>query len=57
MSSQRKTHDKLQRIMGRTLRQYPLIEPGDKILIALSGGKDPLALMDLLGERMKRSQG
>ncbi|MCI6069544.1 MAG: adenine nucleotide alpha hydrolase family protein [Bacteroidales bacterium] len=57
MSSQRKTHDKLQRIMGRTLRQYPLIEPGDKILIALSGGKDSLALMDLLGERMKRSQG
>lgn len=33
--------------------QYGLIEEGDKILIGLSGGKDSLALIELLGRRAK----
>lgn len=33
--------------------QYRLIEEGDKILIGLSGGKDSLALVELLGKRSR----
>ena len=33
--------------------QYQLIEDGDKILIGLSGGKDSLALLDLLARRSR----
>ena len=33
--------------------QYRLIEEGDKILIGLSGGKDSLALVELLGKRAR----
>lgn len=44
-----KTHQKAQRCM----KNYALVEDGDKILIGLSGGKDSLALVEILGERMK----
>jgi len=33
--------------------QYNLIEDGDKILVGLSGGKDSLALIELLGRKMR----
>lgn len=35
------------------INDYGLIENGDHILIGLSGGKDSLALVELLGKRMK----
>lgn len=37
----------------KALTDYWLIENDDHILIGLSGGKDSLALVELLGERMK----
>ena len=37
----------------RALNDYGLIENDDHILIGLSGGKDSLALVELMGERMK----
>ena len=37
----------------RALRDYLLIDDGDHVLIGLSGGKDSLALVELLGKRMK----
>ncbi|WP_071145632.1 ATP-binding protein [Bacteroides ihuae] len=33
--------------------QYNLIEDGDRILVGLSGGKDSLALIELLGRKMR----
>ena len=37
----------------KAISDYRLIEDNDHILIGLSGGKDSLALVELLGERMK----
>lgn len=37
----------------KAMYKYGLISDGDRILIALSGGKDSLALVDLLGRRSK----
>ena len=50
-------HKRLQRLVGEAVKDLGLIEPEDRILIGLSGGKDSLALLDLMGERMKRSNG
>ena len=41
--------------MGEAIKEFSLIEKGDRILIGLSGGKDSLALLNLLGERMAHS--
>ena len=45
----RKLHNKVK----KAINDYGLIDDGDHILIGLSGGKDSLALVELLGERMK----
>lgn len=37
----------------KSINDYRLIDDNDHILIGLSGGKDSLALVELLGERMK----
>ena len=44
---------KLERLLLKAIEEYRLIEEDDKILIGLSGGKDSLALLDLLGNRMR----
>ncbi len=51
----KRLHKRLQRLLGEVLGEYALIAPGDRILLGISGGKDSLALLDLLGERMLRS--
>lgn len=43
----------LDRKVKKAIESYRLIENGDRILIGLSGGKDSLALVELLGKRMK----
>lgn len=50
-----KLHHKLARTLMRTVEQWKLVEPGDKILVAISGGKDSYALVDLLWEARKRA--
>ena len=37
----------------RAMRTYHLIDDGDRILVALSGGKDSLCLLDLLAYRQR----
>ena len=43
----------LQRQFNRAMREYRLIEDDDKVLVALSGGKDSLCLLELLASRRK----
>lgn len=44
---------RLETALKKAVREYRLIEDGDHLLIGLSGGKDSLALVELLG-RMSR---
>lgn len=41
--------------VGRAIEDFSLIEEGDKILVAISGGKDSFALADLLIDKQIRS--
>ncbi len=41
------------RLLGKALRTFRLIEEGDRVLAALSGGKDSLFLLELLAKRKK----
>jgi tRNA 2-thiocytidine biosynthesis protein TtcA len=38
---------------GKAIYNYQLLEPNDKILVALSGGKDSFALLDILSKKRK----
>jgi len=44
----------IRKLMGKAIHQYRLIEDGDKILVALSGGKDSSVMTKLLHERRAR---
>ncbi|MGL4293467.1 MAG: ATP-binding protein [Bacteroidales bacterium] len=44
---------KIERKIRKAMVDFRLIEEGDKILVGLSGGKDSLALIELLGRRKK----
>ncbi|MFW6010960.1 MAG: tRNA lysidine(34) synthetase [Desulfosalsimonas sp.] len=44
----------LNRDMGRAIHHYDMIAPGDRILVAVSGGKDSLTLLWMLSERLLR---
>lgn len=44
---------KVEQRFNKGVVKYRLIEDGDKVLIGLSGGKDSLALLELLGKRSR----
>lgn len=44
---------RIQKCFNKGVVQYRLIEDGDKILVGLSGGKDSLALLELLALRSR----
>lgn len=52
-TEEEKTIRRIERRFSKGVVQYGLIEDGDKILIGLSGGKDSLALVELLGRRAR----
>ena len=52
-TEEEKTIRRIERRFNKGVVQYGLIEEGDKILIGLSGGKDSLALVELLGRRAR----
>jgi len=45
----------LTRRVGRAIQEYRMIEAGDRVMVAVSGGKDSYALLDLLEQLRRRS--
>lgn len=46
--------NRLYSLIDKAIFDYRLIEPGDKILIGASGGKDSTALIEYFANRMRR---
>lgn len=52
-NNDQKILQKIDKKFKKVFTDYRLIENGDHVLVGLSGGKDSLALVELLGEKMK----
>jgi len=44
----------IRRLLGKAINHYGLIQEGDRIAVAVSGGKDSMLLLWLLRERLRR---
>lgn len=53
LSEEERLFRKVEEKVKKAIYDYGLITDGDRILVGLSGGKDSLALVDLLGRRRK----
>lgn len=49
------TYRRINRAMGQAIHQYGMIMDGDRIALAVSGGKDSLSLLTLLVDRLRRA--
>lgn len=54
MAKTHSTYKALNRVVGKAIHTYAMIEDGDRILVALSGGKDSLTMLWILDERLRR---
>ena len=46
---------RLRRLVGQAIADYSMIEAGDKVMVALSGGKDSYAMLDVLMRLREKS--
>ena len=51
----RKLHKRLKRQAGQAIADFGMIEPGDRVMVCVSGGKDSHTLLDLLLELRERA--
>lgn len=54
MSKISKTYALINRLAGKAIHQYNMIDDHDRIVVGLSGGKDSMTLLAVLDERLKR---
>lgn len=47
---QRRTIERVRRQFRKGVKDFALLRPGDSVLVGLSGGKDSMALLQLMGE-------
>lgn len=52
-SEEEKLYSRIKRKFSKATKEYALLEEGDRILVALSGGKDSLVMLKLLAERSR----
>jgi tRNA 2-thiocytidine biosynthesis protein TtcA len=50
-----KLSKRLHRLVGHAVVDYAMIEPGDRVMVCVSGGKDSYSLLDILIEMRRRA--